>query len=193
MKVLITYEMEDIVKWLLVVVCAFAAGTDILWRRIPKVWLESWFLTGLLVTGLLTGGLPLGEGFCKTGSEWAVLFYLLRAGIVFGCFYFPWRIRFLGAGDVKLCCVLAGWLGGRTFLFCFIYGLFLGAAMAFGQMVLYRSFRQRFSYFLAWIGQVVSEKRWLPYDRGTGYEKKNTIPFSMALLCSYLFWCVQRG
>ncbi len=182
-------------EWLLTVVCVLATVTDILWRRIPKGWLEIWFFTGLLLTGSPAGGIPLGAVFYKTGTgpEQTALLYLFRAGVVFACFYIPWRLRFLGAGDVKLCCVLAGWLGGRTFLSCFLYSVFFGALTALGQMFLHHSFRQRFSYFLAWVGQVISEKQWLPYDGGNGYEKKNTIPFSMALLCGYLFWRMKRG
>lgn len=164
------------VKWLLFVVCALAAVTDILWRRIPNVWLFAGFLTGIFLVG------EGAAGYVK---------YLCRAVIALGTLYPVWRLRAIGGGDVKLCCVMAAGIGIRHFAACFLYGLFFSGIMAVCQMIRCKNFYQRFSYFLAWFRRCISSKKWVPYLSPSEISRENTVPFSAAIFLGYIFWMGQ--
>lgn len=158
-------------RWLLLTVCGAAAVTDIFWRRVPNLWLLSAFFTGM----------------CLAGAEGCAV-YLLRAAAVFAALYPVWRLGMTGAGDVKLCSVMAAWMGIRSFVACLVFSLFFGGLMAAVHMLRRRNFRRRFSYFFAWLRQCISSRTWVPYMQMTRPEKDSTIPFSAALSAGCLLW-----
>ncbi|MDI9242423.1 A24 family peptidase [Fusibacillus kribbianus] len=174
-------------KWQLFVVCAVAAVTDIRWRRIPDFWLEIWFFTGLLLAGLFPEGMaPSGEPAGTAASAQAAFCCLCRAAAVFLLFYPAWRLRMTGAGDVKLCSVMAAFMGIPDFAECFLYSLLFGSIFSFFYLLFHRSLRRRLRYFLVWFGQCISQNRWLPYRREQDMD--GTIPFAAALLLGYGMW-----
>ena len=185
------------------VICFLPAVSDIRFRRIPNRWLEIWFFTGFLLAGLFSGVLP-GELPADITGRMAALSadgrqmifagsrYLLRAAGVMAVLYPWWRFRIFGAGDVKLCGVMAGWAGMTGFLISFAAALVTGGIMSFFRMVRYRSVLDRLSYFRSWMIQCKDRKKWLPYDLGRGYQKKDTIPFAAALFLGSLVWVVSQ-
>ncbi len=186
-------------KWLLLVVCGLAALSDIMERRIPNFWLMAWFLTGMLLSGtawldfcspeaFLCRIPSLGRITARAGSEAGILCYLFRAAAVFLTLHPLWTLRVIGAGDIKLCCIMGAWMGISAFAGCFFCSLISGGAMAFLHMVRYRIIFQRFSYFLAWFRQCISKKQWIVYLKPEEADKRNTIPFSAALTLGYILW-----
>ena len=91
-----------------------------------------------------------------------------------------------GAGDVKLCSVMAAFMGIPDFVECFLYSLFFGSIFSFLHLLFHRSLRRRLRYFLVWFGQCISQNRWLPYRREQDMD--GTIPFAAALLLGYGMW-----
>lgn len=179
-------------EYLLLVVCLTAAVTDLLWRRIPNIWLESWFFTGLLLAG--AGKLPVsgtaallpGPDFCCCLSWQAEICYLLRAAAVLAVLRPALRLRIIGAGDVKLGSVMAAFLGFRAFAACVWYSLFFGSIVSFFYLIFTGSLRQRLGIFLAWFRQCISCGKWVPYRKARNME--GTIPFAPVLLAGYLWY-----
>ena len=98
-------------KWLLLVVCGLAALSDIIERRIPNLWLMTWFLTGMLLSGTvwpdfcspeaLFCQIPfLGRIAARAGSEAGILCYLFRAAAVLLTLHPLWKLRVIGAGEM---------------------------------------------------------------------------------------------
>ncbi len=187
--------------WQFFVICMTAAVTDILWRRVPNVWLAAWFLTGLLLAGLCPREIPLdragAELFAAGGSSGVAALpgppfqaaaYLSRAAAAEILLYPAWRLGMTGAGDVKLCGLMAAWMGFPAFIRCFVWALFLGGAASFLKMICCHSLLERFSYFLAWFRHCISQKKWISYSRGRAWGRRETIPFSAALLGGFLLW-----
>lgn len=162
------------VKWLLFVVCALAAVFDILWRKVPNILLLSAFAAGSFLAG--------------SRQASGCLVYFIRAAAVFFSMYPLWKLRMFGAGDIKLCCVMAAFMGLQEFLICFLYSLIFSGAMSAVHMVRHRNFSQRFSYFLVWFRQCISSKKCFAYMTAQQVSRKNTIPFSAALFGGYLIW-----
>ncbi|MCI8465429.1 MAG: hypothetical protein HFI63_06185 [Lachnospiraceae bacterium] len=182
-------------EYLFFVVCLTAAVTDILWRRIPNIWLGSWFLTGLLLAGW--GMLPI-SGVVSLAADSTVCFpedwqsavsYLGRAAAVSLILIPAWRLRMTGAGDVKLCSIMAAFMGLGAFIRCICYSLFFGSILSVFYMIRTQSFRRRMGGFLAWFGQCISCNRWVPYRKEQNME--GTIPFAPVLLAGYLLWWQQ--
>ena len=190
-------------KWLLTVICFLPAFSDIRFRKIPNRWLEIWFFTGFLLAGLFPGAPPGtltgeisglkeilpadGRQMMAAGSR-----YLFRVAGAMAVLYPWWRFRIFGAGDVKLCGVLAGWAGTTGFLISFTAALAAGGIMSFFRMIRYRSVWKRLSYFRSWMIQCKCRKKWLPYDLGRGYQRIDTIPFAAALFLGSLVWAASH-
>ncbi len=179
-------------EYLFFVVCLTAAVTDLFWRRIPNIWLGSWFLTGLLLTG--AGMIPLQAAAFGTGPfsreiwRWQAEIAYLGRGAAACLFLYPaCRLRMIGAGDVKLGGITAAFLGLDAFVCCMAYSLFLGSILSFFYMVFTKSLKKRICVFLAWFGQCVSCGRWVPYRKEK--DREGTIPFAPVFLAGYLlFW-----
>ena len=172
-------------EYLFFVVCLTAAVTDILWRRIPNIWLGSWFLTGLLLTGLGTAScfqtVSAAEFLFRHPWSWqAEVEYLGRAAAVYLFLLPAWRLRMVGAGDIKLCSVMAAFLGLDSFVRCMIWSLLFGSILSFFYMILTKSLRKRIGVFLAWLGRCISNGRWIPYREKQNME--GTIPLAPAIL-----------
>ena len=190
-------------KWLLTVICFLPALSDIRFRKIPNRWLEIWFFTGFLLAGLFPGVSPgalpwklsgLTEILAADGRQMmaAGSRYLLRAAGVTAVLYPWWRLRIFGAGDVKLCGVLAGWAGITGFLVSFAAALAAGGILSAFRMIRYRSLWKRLSYFRSWMIQCKDRKKWLPYDLRRGYRRMDTIPFAAVLFLGSMVWAVSR-
>ena len=86
-----------------------AAFTDIFFRRIPNL---------LLLMVLLPGGFFAGPAF------------LVRLLTVTALFYPFFRLRLVGAGDVKLLAAVAAWSGADRFLYFLFFSFFTAAVPA---------------------------------------------------------------
>ena len=178
--------------WQFFVVCMAAAAADILWRRVPNIWLAAWFLTGLLLSGLFPLQIPIvretGEVRVFSGAAGSAAAYLARGAAASLLFYPAWRLGMAGAGDVKLFGLAAAWLGIPAFGACFLYSLLLGALASFLKMLFHRSLSERISYFLAWVRQCFSQKKLISYSPEGAWGRRETIPYSAAFLGGLALW-----
>ena len=102
------------------------------------------------------------------------------------------RLRMLGAGDIKLFAVIGGVTGTSVWsIMC--YSFLAGGILAVIQMVYHRSLRNRIQYLLQYIQTCFIKKELISYESGfdTG-NTKNTIHFSSAIIMGYVYWLLRR-
>lgn len=93
----------------------------------------------------------------------------------------------VGAGDVKLCSLMAAFLGFKAFVRCIFCSLLFGSILSFFYMIITKSLRKRIGVFLAWSGQCISNGRWIPYRKKQNME--GTIPLAPVILAGcVLYW-----
>ncbi len=127
-----------------------AAMWDVRTGRIPNP---------LAVTGLAAAvGLRLmGEGFAGFPD------FLLGSSLPFLLLWIFFYFRMLGAGDIKLLCVIGGLLGVRALLSCMAISFLLGGIYSLVLLIRRRIFLERFRYFFAYIGSFYRTGKWVPY------------------------------
>lgn len=103
---------------------------------------------------------------------------LLLLGVLF---YF----RMLGAGDIKLFCVIGGFLGTERVFICIAVSFLMGAVISLVLLIKRRILKARVLYFFAYIGRLYRTGKYSPY-RGKDREAEFcfTVPvFLSVLLC----------
>lgn len=123
---------------------------------------------GLIAAGLLWSCIMqlYGNGLSGLGS------WVTGALIVFLCTYPFFKIGVLGAGDVKLFAVSAGYLGiksGMVFLGC---TFLVAAVFAVFKMLYQRNFFQRFRYFFHYVKQICHTTQITLYEPDEVSRKK---------------------
>lgn len=160
----------------MVILCLFlllACLYDYRKRRIPN---------GLVAATWLTG---MGSTIHEQGM-WGGGFFLLRMGIVLFLLYPLFRIGVLGAGDVKLLGVCAGYFPFRKiwiFLFC---SLLIAAMISLVKMIKGRNIRERFVYLGKYIAGVCREGRWYLYIENEKEKVAASVCLAGPMLCSAL-------
>ena len=168
---------------LLAVVLLGGALYDIREQRIPNWWCACGCVLGLWLTWRLA---PAGQG-----AGQAVL-YIIRLLAVTAIWFPLFRLRMIGAGDVKLMALMAGYLGFAVSAGVILYGFFIGAILAFLKMLVYRNLYQRLNYFFAYIRRLFQTREAVPYYQASRDGKEAVIPLGLCLLGGCV-WYVVRG
>lgn len=151
------------------VVCIF----DYTKGRIPNL-----FPAGLL-------GLGLVRSFCHGGAGGLVRCMLTMA-IVLVLLYPLFRIGGLGAGDVKLLSVCAGYFEvSQVFGFLFL-SMLISAVFSLFPLIKERNVRERAVYFCEYCVAVARSGKWRLYLPGKGEVKFRGVCMSGPILCSAL-------
>ncbi|MCM1569463.1 MAG: A24 family peptidase [Roseburia sp.] len=160
----------------LAILCAFLAVAclyDYGSRRIPNA-----LLAGMLAVGLMRGVLQEGirGGIGYGGAMLAVMLAL----------YPFFKIGALGAGDVKLFGICAGYLPpGRVLLFLF-FSLLLAAVFSIIRFIRKRDVKERFGYLLAYLAGVWQSGKWQLYIEDEESRRRAGICLAGPVLCSAL-------
>ena len=121
------------------------------WKgKIPNVLVGLMFIIGL-VRSLISNGVP--EGLMLLPKCVAVMFLL----------YPLFKIGALGAGDVKLYGVCAGYLPYKKFLFFFFLSLLIAAVISLIKMIKESNAIERVSYFCEYVISVLQTGRFRLY------------------------------
>ena len=105
---------------------------------------------------------------------------IIPALILGGLFYF----RMLGAGDIKLFCVLGGVMGPETVVKCIISSFLLGAVISLAILIFCGSFLTRIQYLIRYFQRFFQTGEVTPYRR-KGMTLENfhfTIPVFMSVV-----------
>lgn len=160
----------------LLCVCLLVACVFDYWRnRIPN---------GLLLLMTVIG---IGENSLKQGAE-GVLFFLCRMICVILCMYFLFKISALGAGDVKLFGVCAGYFPGDKILYFLFFSLLLAAAISLIKMLSEQNVKERLTYLGEYMLEVVRSGRWRLYINDCQEWKKYSIHMAGPIFASVLMY-----
>lgn len=97
-------------------------------------------------------------------------------------FYF----RMLGAGDIKLFCVIGGFMGIRRLLVCMAVSFLMGASISLVLLIRRRILKERLLYFLAYFGRFYRTRKWVPYRNQA--EKNGEFCFTIPIFFSVLLY-----
>lgn len=102
--------------------------------------------------------------------------------LFFGFYYF----RMIGAGDVKLMCVLGAFLGPTDCLYCITATILSGAVLSLMIMLRCRNLGRRLACFAEYISTYSRELKWRPYLEQTPQEAR--FCFSVPVLLGTIFY-----
>ncbi len=151
------------------VVCIF----DYKKRIIPNLSVLLIFAAGLV------------RGISGAGFK-GVLMYLLVTAVMLVILYPFFRIGGLGAGDVKLFSVCAGYFSANRIIYFLFFSMLFSAIFSIFRLLRERSVCDRVSYFCEYCAAVARSGRWYLYlpQRKTG--RLSGVCMSGPILCSVL-------
>ncbi len=156
---------------LLLAACCF----DYRKKKIPNVLTAATALTGL------------SWRFLTEGAQGAA-FFLLQAFVVGGALYPLYKIGAVGAGDIKLFGVTAGFLPFRKIFFFLFVSLLIAAMISFGKLCRYGNIAERLRYFAEYLADVSKSGRWRLYLDEDTYRPDIRLCLSGPVLISLLLY-----
>ncbi|MDO4323007.1 MAG: prepilin peptidase [Lachnospiraceae bacterium] len=152
------------------------AGTAVLFDlhegRIPN---------GIVVTGILWGGTY--QLFAR-GAMGLLLFLggVFLPILLFGGFYY---FRMIGAGDIKLMCVMGGFLGPSDCFACITAAILFGGMISLAIILRRHNISQRLICLSDYIDQYSKEKQWNSYLEKTKEDARFcfSVPVLLGILC----------
>lgn len=151
------------------VVCLF----DYRRRKIPN----------LLIAVILAVGA--GRSLLKNGLEGAGGYLLTGVAVLF-LLYPLFRMGGLGAGDVKLFSVCAGYFPADKIFYFLFFSMLVSAIFSVIQLCRERDVRDRVAYFCEYAVAVARSGKWWLYLPQKGERKFSGVCMSGPILCSVL-------
>lgn len=139
----------------------------------------------LISIGLLSALICRWLDWNRTSYLSGLLGILLPVISLFWLFLF----HMLGAGDIKLFCLIGSFVGGDGILFCMTAAFLAGGTLALYRMIRYKNFKERFLYLFRYISAMKSESEIVPYYK-KGDSKNCIIHFSVPI---FIGTCVYMG
>ena len=131
---------------------AIGTAADLIGGKIPN---------GLIAAGLLCGAA--GQAISSRGGGTCLL--ACGRGASGPAFRGPVLARMIGAGDVKLLCVIGGFLGPVPCFFCMLRAILFGGIISAFLVVKRHNLFVRLFYFRTYITQLLKTGQWSPYRR----------------------------
>lgn len=122
-----------------------------------------------------------------------VLEYLASALLTTMLFYFFFWIGTVGAGDVKMLGVCAGFFPWNKVLYFLFFALAIAAMFALCKMYLERNMKERLYYLGEYLWDVLRCGRWKLYFTAERRETKTGICMAGPVFCSALMYRVQSA
>lgn len=123
---------------------------DLKYRKIPNGW---------IVTGLLCG---LWQQIYDHGWTGAGIYF---SGVLIPLIFpgFLYYFRMIGAGDIKLLCVIGGYLGPERVLWCIVYTILFGGLISAVLIFKRKNLFKRIYYFKTYLSRILETRQWNPY------------------------------
>ena len=172
------YVKEERVCFFLCGLLSVACVYDYIGRRIPN-----YLLVIMLVTGL-------GGGVLKATSEmeqiiWVVHFLMVMI-IVVAVFFPFYKIGTIGAGDVKLFAVCAGYFSTNQIMYFLFYSMLVSALFIFIRFAMKKDMKERFGYLVQYTTDVMKSGRLRLYIKDKEERKKCSICLAGPVLLGVL-------
>lgn len=159
----------------LCVLLAAACCFDYKYRKIPNF---------LILVAAVFG---VCKGFLQGGIREAV--FCVGAAVLVMCLLYPlFRTGAIGAGDVKLLGVAAGYLPFKKILVFLFLSLLIAAVFSLIKMVKKRYFLERMAYFFDYVREVLKSGKLLLYLQGEQDRRAVGICLSGPILVSVLLY-----
>lgn len=157
--------------WLVLIISGTAVFMDFLMEKV----VNSFICAGLMIGLLLQIRMWQAKGIVAYFMGILVPFVLLLP-----LFYF----RMLGAGDIKLFCVLGGILGWESIVKVMVCSFFLGAVLSLAFLISCGNLKERCIYFFHYLYQYVITKEERPYmQKGKQVENIHfTVPVFLGIM-----------
>lgn len=153
----------------------FACGFDYCRRRIPN-----WLLALMLAVGMAIGGR-------QAGAE-GVLHFGCKMIVVILCLYPFFKTGTLGAGDVKLFGVCAGYLPGSKILYFLFFSLLLAAVISLLKILMEHNAKERLTYLTEYLLEVARRGQWQLYISDRKEMQQNSVCLAGPILGSVLMY-----
>lgn len=160
---------------ILIILLAVACGYDYRKRRIPNFLLIIMFVIGW-------GNALICEGFREA------IIFLVEGMVVMLVLYPLFKIGALGAGDVKLYSVCAGYLPREKFLYFFFLSLLIAAVISLIKMVKECNAIERIAYFCEYAVDVMRQGKFRLYIENEKERKAASICLAGPILGSVLLY-----
>ncbi len=154
---------------ILFVAAVFDLGTE----RIPNWW---------IAVGLASG--VLSRVFSLTDFGWRG--FLAGLAVAFFIGWIPFRMRGLGAGDVKIMMVMGCLNGGRVALCCIFISFLLAAGFSLGRLLSLGHFKQSLRNIFQYFQMTFVRGRIDTYPGR--YDRGHTMHFSLMVFFGYVAW-----
>lgn len=158
---------------LLCVFLPVACALDYRNNRIPN-----WLLLFMALAGL-------GQSSLQQGIE-GVFYFLCKTVCVILCMYSLFKIGALGAGDVKLLGVCAGYLPGDKILIFLFISLLIAAAVSLIKMFSEHNTKERLVYLGEYLVGVIRSGSWQLYINDCREWKRHSICMAGPVFLSVL-------
>lgn len=117
---------------------------------------------------------------------WGLKEYLAGCLPVLLLFYPLFKIGTVGAGDVKILSVTAGFLSGKAILGFLFYSMLIAAIFSVIKMIKERNGKERFLYLCSYLASVAAAGKWKLYLQNEMEQKNAGIRLSGPVLLSVL-------
>ena len=162
---------------LAVLASAGASYTDLRTHRIANRWLLSFFLAALLARFALWGRAGVYQG-------------LLGVVIPFLCLFPLFALRMMGAGDVKLLCVLGAIAGKKDIPGLMALSFLIGAVISAFLLLTRRNGRERFHVFIHYLYGCLKNRKISPYSENFSFGKES-VHLSVPVLISAVIYLIS--
>ena len=91
----------------------------------------------------------------------------------------------IGAGDIKLFCLIGGYVGPESCMECMILAILFGGIISLIIMIRNKNLGQRLTYLGSYISDWTEEKIWKSYMQETDENAKFcfSVPVMLSILC----------
>ncbi len=159
----------------LCVLLTTACGFDYCRRKIPN---------GLLMFIFLAG---MGYRLQRDGPP-GILLYLGQTAVAIALLYPLFKIGTVGAGDVKLLGVTAGYLPFQKVLLYFFFSLLVAAIISLGKLLINKNFKERLGIFVRYLEDTAKTGILRSYSTAERYKRSVNVCLSGPMMLSLLLY-----
>lgn len=124
-----------------------------------------------------------GTGLISFSVGYLVPFLLLL--LLFLC-------HMLGAGDIKVFCMLGGFYGWQVSVTCIIYSFIVGAVISIISIIIHPKLLLRFQYFVNYVYTCFIVKKVKPY-LSSDTEKPAILHFTICIAIGFVVFIIRQG
>lgn len=152
---------------------------DIRYSRIPNLLLIFGFISGLFVR------------FSSPPSISNLLPFILGLGFPLCSLYLLFKIRVLGAGDIKLLAVIGFYTGIDRIIPITVYSMFIAGFYGLILLFIVKDYRRRILSLIRYASHSIKEGRIISYSNFTS-DKNKQIYFSIAIGLAYFLEIILK-